>query len=177
MHPHTLIGIDVGGTFTDAVAVRAGGVVASAKVPTEPEDLSGSLLGALDRVLEGVPPDEIARVSLSTTLITNLIAQARVPEVATLLVPGPGRDPVQRDQPRERTDELALDRADPARLHLPAVEVGAVVGEGDPQDGGFGRRGPRMRGFVGHAVNLVGSYPFVEHQRRGGGHVERIGAP
>ena len=75
MDPHILIGIDVGGTFTDAVALRVGGVGASAKVPTEPEDLSGSLLGALDRV----PPDEIARVSLSTMLLTNLIAQGGAP--------------------------------------------------------------------------------------------------
>jgi len=88
-----LIGIDVGGTFTDAAAVRAGRVVATAKVPTEPDDLARSLLGALDGVLTGVPPDEIARVSLSTTLITNLLAQGRVPPVATLLIPGPGRDP------------------------------------------------------------------------------------
>jgi N-methylhydantoinase A len=93
MNPSTLIGIDIGGTFTDAVAVRAGTVVAMAKVPTVPENLASSLCEALDGVLGSVPTDEIARISLSTTLITNLLAQGRVPKVAILLIPGPGRDP------------------------------------------------------------------------------------
>lgn len=88
-----LVGIDVGGTFTDAVAVRAGTVVATAKVPTRAEDLAFSLLAALDGVLGRVSPGEVARVSLSTTLITNLLAQGHASRVATLLIPGPGRDP------------------------------------------------------------------------------------
>ncbi len=88
-----LVGIDIGGTFTDAVAVRAGSVVASAKTPTEPQDLKHSLLSALDSVLTEVRADAVARISLSTTLITNLLAQGDVPPVALLLIPGPGRDP------------------------------------------------------------------------------------
>jgi N-methylhydantoinase A len=93
MNPSTRIGIDIGGTFTDAVAVRMGSVVATAKVPTEPHDLSASLLEAMDGVLGSVPADDVARVSLSTTLITNLLAQGQVPKAALLLIPGPGRDP------------------------------------------------------------------------------------
>lgn len=91
MNPSTLIGIDIGGTFTDAVAVRAGAVVATAKVPTVPEDLRSSLLAALDGVLRAAP--DVSRVSLSTTVITNLLAQRHVPRVAILLVPGPGCNP------------------------------------------------------------------------------------
>ncbi len=87
------VGVDVGGTFTDAVAVRGGEVVASAKILTEPERLERSLLGALETVLAGISPADVARLSLSTTLITNLLAQKRVPPVALLLVPGPGVDP------------------------------------------------------------------------------------
>jgi len=93
MAQDVLVGIDVGGTFTDAVAVRAGNVAATAKVATEPENLARSLLGALDNVLIHIAADEVARVSLSTTLITNLLAQERVPEIGILLIPGPGRDP------------------------------------------------------------------------------------
>jgi len=89
----TLVGIDVGGTFTDAVAVRCGTVIAVAKVPTEAGNLARSLLAALDGVLAGIAPAQVARVSLSTTLITNLLAQGLVPVVPTLLIPGPGRDP------------------------------------------------------------------------------------
>ncbi|MGC9356626.1 MAG: hydantoinase/oxoprolinase family protein [Anaerolineae bacterium] len=88
-----LIGVDVGGTFTDAVAVRGGEVVATAKHPTQPERLEASLLAALDGVLAEVSPEEVTRVAFSTTLITNLLALGRTPEVALLLIPGPGRDP------------------------------------------------------------------------------------
>lgn len=93
MSPAAWVGIDVGGTFTDAVAVRAGEVVAVAKQPTQAHDLSPSLLGALDQVLRQVSGGPIARLSLSTTLITNLLAQGQAPPVAALLIPGPGRDP------------------------------------------------------------------------------------
>ena len=88
-----LIGIDVGGTFTDAVAVCGVEMITTAKVPTEAGHIDRSLLAALDRLLADVPVEAIARISLSTTLITNLLAQGRVPPVALLLVPGPGRDP------------------------------------------------------------------------------------
>ncbi len=91
--PTTLIGIDVGGTFTDAVAVCCGTVIAIAKVPTETDNLARSLLAALDGVLAGISSAQVARVSLSTTWITNLLAQGLAPVVPTLLIPGPGRDP------------------------------------------------------------------------------------
>lgn len=91
-HP-VLIGIDVGGTYTDAVAVRDGEIVTTAKVPTDAGHIDRSLLAALDRLLADVSVKTIARISLSTTLITNLLAQGKVPPVALLLVPGPGRDP------------------------------------------------------------------------------------
>ena len=93
MKSAVLVGVDIGGTFTDAVAVRAGTVIATAKTPTKPETLAESLLGALDGVLTDISAREVTRIGLSTTLITNLLAQDLVPDVATLLIPGPGRDP------------------------------------------------------------------------------------
>ncbi len=92
-NPPILLGVDVGGTTTDAVAVRGREVVAAAKVPTEPDVLARSVLAALDGVLADIAPGEVARVSLSTTLITNLLAQGKMPDVALLLLPGPGLDP------------------------------------------------------------------------------------
>jgi N-methylhydantoinase A/oxoprolinase/acetone carboxylase beta subunit len=89
----TLVGIDVGGTYTDAVVVRAGRIAGTAKIPTHPRRLAESLLSALDTVMAGISPREVVRVSISTTLITNLLAQGLAPKVATLLVPGPGLDP------------------------------------------------------------------------------------
>jgi N-methylhydantoinase A len=105
------IGVDVGGTYTDAVIVRlapgAGGeIVATAKTPTLPGALGESVLMALDDVLRSVPaaaqPGATQRLSLSTTLITNLMAQGKLPEVALLLIPGPGLDPLQVPLPGRR---------------------------------------------------------------------------
>ena len=88
-----LIGIDVGGTTTDAVLIRNGEVYSTTKVSTEPENLLNSLLEALDAVTEGVVPEELERVVFSTTIITNLIAEGKIDKVALLLIPGPGLNP------------------------------------------------------------------------------------
>jgi N-methylhydantoinase A/oxoprolinase/acetone carboxylase beta subunit len=87
-----LIGIDVGGTYTDAVLIEGQQVIRWAKIPTRPELLS-SLLEALDQIMEDTDPGTIQRVGLSTTLITNLIAENKVEPVALLAIPGPGVNP------------------------------------------------------------------------------------
>ncbi len=87
------IGIDVGGTHTDAVAVTEGRVTASAKVPTNHHDLLVSVRGVLQAVLAQVEPAAVARVTLSTTLSTNAIVEGRTEEVGLLLSAGPGIDP------------------------------------------------------------------------------------
>ncbi|ACV62954.1 Hydantoinase/oxoprolinase [Desulfofarcimen acetoxidans DSM 771] len=84
-----LIGIDVGGTCTDAVLLHEGRVLAKAKIPTA-EDLLDSLMKALDQIMAGIEPDKIERVVFSTTKITNLIAERKYDPVAVLLLPGPG---------------------------------------------------------------------------------------
>lgn len=88
-----LIGIDVGGTTTDAVLIDNGRVHRSAYVPTDHDNLLGCLLSALDKLTEGVSPDKIERVVLSTTLITNMIAEGKTDPVALVLIPGPGANP------------------------------------------------------------------------------------
>lgn len=87
-----LIGIDVGGTFTDAALIEEGRVKKWAKIPTRPEILL-SLLEALDQLTEGIDPKSIKRVSLSTTLITNLIAEKKADPVGLVVIPGPGANP------------------------------------------------------------------------------------
>ncbi|MDD4249461.1 MAG: hydantoinase/oxoprolinase family protein, partial [Methanosarcina sp.] len=88
-----LIGIDVGGTTTDAVLIRNGEVYSTTKVSTERGNLLKSLLNALDEVSRGVPPGQLERVVFSTTIITNLIAEGKTDRVALLLIPGPGVNP------------------------------------------------------------------------------------
>lgn len=88
-----LIGIDVGGTTTDAVLVDGGIVVKTAYVPTDHDNLLNCLLGALDELVVGVQTSKIERVVLSTTLITNMIAEGKTEPVALMLIPGPGANP------------------------------------------------------------------------------------
>jgi N-methylhydantoinase A/oxoprolinase/acetone carboxylase beta subunit len=83
------IGIDVGGTCTDAVLLDKGQVKATAKVSTR-ADLLSSLLEALDIIMKGTPAELIRRVVISTTMITNLIAEKKYDPVGLILIPGPG---------------------------------------------------------------------------------------
>lgn len=85
-----LIGIDVGGTFTDGVLFSNGEIVRSVKKPTEEENLKNSLLQVLDELLDQKDPAQIQRIVLSTTLVTNLLATGRGEKTALVLLPGYG---------------------------------------------------------------------------------------
>jgi len=72
------LGIDTGGTYTDAVLfdTTRDTVVASAKAVTTKEDLGIGILGALDRLPADILP-QVELVSLSTTLATNACVEGK----------------------------------------------------------------------------------------------------
>ncbi len=84
------IGLDTGGTYTDAVALDGGHhVIASAKALTTHWDLSVGLGAALRSVLNGLPEgarQRISLVSVSTTLATNAVVENRFSPICALLV-------------------------------------------------------------------------------------------
>jgi N-methylhydantoinase A/oxoprolinase/acetone carboxylase beta subunit len=89
--PEIWIGVDTGGTYTDAVALDAQRrVVASAKALTTHWDLSLGLAGAIRAVLGKLPEDarreHIALVSVSTTLATNAVIEKRFSPICTILI-------------------------------------------------------------------------------------------
>ncbi|MEN6349249.1 MAG: hydantoinase/oxoprolinase family protein [Syntrophomonas sp.] len=84
-----LIGIDVGGTFTDGVLFEDGSIVATVKKPTDEKNLKNSLLAVLDELLKNQPP-KIERIVLSTTLVTNMLATGQGERTALILLPGHG---------------------------------------------------------------------------------------
>ncbi len=88
-----ILGIDVGGTHTDAVLVAHDGVVASAKIETRHRDLLSSIQEALEVVLDSQGKVDLQHFNLSTTLCTNAIVQDTLPEVGVLVSAGPGIDP------------------------------------------------------------------------------------
>ena len=93
-----LLGIDVGGTFTDAVLLdnKAGGdvaqVLAQAKVPTTHEDVLQCLLAALDAVLPQVEAaaSKLERVVISSTIVTNALTEHKLDPVFLAVITGPG---------------------------------------------------------------------------------------
>jgi len=85
------IGLDTGGTYTDAVALDATQrVLASAKALTTHWDLSLGLDEGLRAVLAALPAgtdrSRISLVSVSTTLATNAVVENRFSPVCTILV-------------------------------------------------------------------------------------------
>jgi N-methylhydantoinase A len=88
-----IIGLDVGGTHTDAVLLGAEGLVREVKVATDPANLFETVLLALESLMVGVEKDAVKRLVLSTTLATNLVVQKKLPPVAMLVAGGPGIHP------------------------------------------------------------------------------------
>lgn len=90
-----LIGLDVGGTHTDAVLIHAdsAAIVNAVKVPTQRESVLPGIVEALENVLEGHPPGKVRRVTVSSTLGLNALLTGNGARVGMLVVPGPGIDP------------------------------------------------------------------------------------
>ena len=85
-----LLGIDIGGTHTDAVVIDENGVKATAKVETIHDDLVASLDNVLEKILDPETGPAIRKINLSTTLTTNAIVEKQLEEVGILAVSGPG---------------------------------------------------------------------------------------
>jgi len=85
-----LLGIDTGGTYTDAVLLDdvTDTIVAKAKALTSRPDLSRGIGAAMDAVLResGVDVASIAMVSLSTTLATNALVEGQGGRVALVFI-------------------------------------------------------------------------------------------
>lgn len=87
-----LLGLDVGGTFTDAVIIDDHRVVGSAKRRTTKDNLMQGIGEALDAVLAGCNTSNIEQVTLSTTVVTNTIVEEKEQVVDLYVVTGPGRN-------------------------------------------------------------------------------------
>lgn len=87
-----LLGLDVGGTFTDAVIIDGHRVIASAKKRTTKDNLMHGIGEALDAVLQNCDTSLINQVTLSTTVVTNTIVEGKEQSVDLYVVTGPGRN-------------------------------------------------------------------------------------
>jgi N-methylhydantoinase A len=100
-----LIGVDVGGTFTDAVLALDGRVI-TAKAPTTPGDQSEGVMAAVDAVLAraGAGAEEIEEFSHGMTVATNALLEGRGARTAFVTTEG-------------FTDLIALGRQDRPQLY------------------------------------------------------------
>jgi N-methylhydantoinase A/oxoprolinase/acetone carboxylase beta subunit len=87
-----LLGLDTGGTYTDAVLFdpAQAGVFAKAKALTTKHDLAIGLSGAVEAILSHLPAGrglgDIAMVSISTTLATNAIVEKHGAPICLILI-------------------------------------------------------------------------------------------
>ncbi|MDH5528473.1 MAG: hydantoinase/oxoprolinase family protein [Paracoccaceae bacterium] len=85
-----LLGVDTGGTYTDAVVLddESDRVIASAKSLTTRPDLSLGVGRAIDAAIAnaGVTAGNVAMVSLSTTLATNALVEGQGGRVALIFI-------------------------------------------------------------------------------------------
>jgi N-methylhydantoinase A len=84
-----LLGVDVGGTFTDAVLLD-GGEVHTAKVPTTPGAESDGVMSAIDAVLDraGAPPEQVEAFAHGMTVGTNALLEERGARTALVATKG-----------------------------------------------------------------------------------------
>ena len=89
-----VIGIDVGGTFTDAVAISSDGRMVSAKTPSTPPDYGVGVLNAVDLLASELRLDtrhllaETEYIAHGTTSSLNSLVMGNVPNVGFLTTKG-----------------------------------------------------------------------------------------
>lgn len=110
-----LVGIDVGGTFTDGVAIGPAGEIVVAKVASNAGDPALGLIAAVDRLIDGGMPGDAVRLAFhGTTIATNAVITGSLAPVTLLATTGAtdvlayrnGRRPRMYDLRQPRPDQL-----------------------------------------------------------------------
>jgi N-methylhydantoinase A len=170
-----LLGVDVGGTFTDAVLAVDGRII-TAKAPSTPEDQSEGVLAAVRSVLEraGADAGAVAEFSHGMTVATNALLEGRGARTAFIATEGftdivaPGR--------QDRPELYRLCAARPEPLTAPEARFGAP--ERMTPDGPLRALDPGAAaelareigaagagGFESVAVTLLHAYRHPQHEQ------------
>ena len=80
------LGVDVGGTFTDLVALSAEGTLVTAKVPSTPQDQSEGVMNAIDT--SKVEPGAVTALAHGMTVATNALLERRGARTALVTTEG-----------------------------------------------------------------------------------------
>jgi len=119
-----LLGVDVGGTFTDAVLANRGRIV-TAKAPTTPSDQSEGVMAAVAAALEraGADAADVELFAHGMTVATNALLEGR--GARTVLVATEGFTDLVELGRQARADLYRLCKAWPAPLVAPQLRVAA----------------------------------------------------
>jgi N-methylhydantoinase A len=117
-----ILGVDVGGTFTDAVAIDATGL-RTGKAPTTPDDQSLGVMAAVEQALAGAPPASVERFVHGMTVGTNALLEGRTARVA--LIATEGFTDIEELGRQARPDLYRLCVAGPVPLVPPELRIAA----------------------------------------------------
>lgn len=118
-----LLGVDVGGTFTDAVLLKDGQVY-TGKAPSTPDDQSEGVLAAVNAVLDAAGGDgRVQAFAHGTTVATNALLEGRGARTALIATEG-FEDLVELGR-QNRADLYRPCAAHPRPLVPPQRRVGA----------------------------------------------------
>lgn len=162
--------VDIGGTFTDLIAV-VDGELRLEKVPTTPENFADGVVNALG----GVEPGRLDQFVHGTTVVINAITERTGDRVALLTTEGfrDVLDVTRANRPamfdfRYRKPEPFVPRRDRWPIPERIDAAGEVI---DPLDEAAVRRAAREireAGIESVAVSFVNAYVDPTHERRTG---------
>ena len=171
------IGVDIGGTFTDIVALDRAGRLALTKVPSTPKDLLEGIGAAVSQVLTlaGARPGDVERFIHGTTVATNAILEQKGAVTAILTTEG-FEDVLELGRmKRSRMYDLAMDPEVPTFLAPRRRRLGIrerLDARGQvlvPLDEDAVRRAvPALRAQAVQAIAVCYLFSFVNpaHERR-----------
>src|SRR6266849_6434036 len=119
------VGVDVGGTFTELVALAQDGTIDVRKVVTTPDDPTVGLFRALDPLK---PPHPIELLVHGTTIATNALLERRGARVALVTTKGFEDLLLLRRQDRAGLYDLARDHPPPLVARSDVVAVAERTG-------------------------------------------------
>ena len=166
-----ILGVDVGGTFTDAVLINAEGVF-TGKYPTTPEDQSIGVVEATRQVLEKaeMEPGEIRHFAHGMTVATNALLESKGAETALVATRG-FTDLVEIGR-QDRASLYRLQAAHPPPLVPPEHRIAVserhgpegVIEDLTSQEAERIASEVETLGVESVAVCLLHSYRFPEHE-------------
>ena len=165
------LGVDVGGTFTDLVALSEGTLI-TAKVPSTPQDQSEGVMNAIDT--SEVQASSVAALAHGMTVATNALLERRGAKTALVTTWG-FRDVLEiARQNRPALYDLAEDRAPPIvprGLRFTVEERMGPNGEVSPLDEGSLKAAVSAvedAEVEAVAVCLLFAFMHPEHEKRVG---------